>query len=83
MRISDGGAFVHANPGTVRFQGVTNVSHGCVNLSVSDAEWYFHLARRGDVVDVVHAQVGPVLYDPGMSDWNLSFHRWQSAAFDA
>ena len=78
VRISDGGAFVHANPGTVQFQGVSNVSHGCVNLSVADAEWYFHLAKRGDIVDVIHAAVGPVLYDPGMTDWNQSFERWRS-----
>ena len=78
VRISDGGAFVHANPATVRFQGSQNVSHGCVNLSLSDAEWYFHLARRGDVVNVMHASVGPQLSDPGMADWNLSFADWKS-----
>ncbi|GAC1443326.1 MAG: L,D-transpeptidase LdtMt2 [Mycobacteriales bacterium] len=83
VRISDGGAFVHANPGTVRFQGVQNVSHGCVNLSVSDAQWYFQLAKRGDVVDVVHASVGPDRSDPGMADWNVSLATWKLTALAA
>ncbi|MGZ6827166.1 MAG: Ig-like domain-containing protein, partial [Mycobacteriales bacterium] len=29
VRISNGGAFVHANPATTRVQGIANVSHGC------------------------------------------------------
>jgi len=77
VRISDGGAFVHANPATTRFQGRLNVSHGCVNLSLPDAAWFFSVARRGDVVDVTHAAVPPVLSDPGMADWNTPFDRWR------
>jgi lipoprotein-anchoring transpeptidase ErfK/SrfK len=82
VRISDGGAFVHANPATVQYQGVTNVSHGCVNLSVADAEWFYQQARLGDVVEVIHAKVGPLVSDPGMSDWNLSFREWGRTAYD-
>jgi lipoprotein-anchoring transpeptidase ErfK/SrfK len=78
VRISYGGAFVHANPATVLDQGVVNVSHGCVNLSVADAHWYYDLARRGDVVDVVNALVGPDRHDPGMRDWNTSFAAWSA-----
>lgn len=77
VRISNGGAFVHANPATVRFQGVQNVSHGCVNLSLSDAAWYFSVAHRGDVVDIVNAAVPPVQSDPGMQDWNMPFSQWE------
>lgn len=78
VRISYGGAFVHANPATVLDQGVVNVSHGCVNLSVADAHWYYDLARRGDVVDVVNALIGPDRNDPGMRDWNTSFAAWRA-----
>lgn len=77
VRISNGGAFVHANPATVKYQGRLNVSHGCVNLSLSDAQWFFTLAQRGDVVDVVHAAVGPLLSDAGMQDWNIPFSTWR------
>jgi lipoprotein-anchoring transpeptidase ErfK/SrfK len=71
VRISYGGAFVHAAPWSVNDQGHRNVSHGCVNLSTADAQWYFGLAQRGDVVDVVHSPAAPVLSDPGMVDWNV------------
>jgi lipoprotein-anchoring transpeptidase ErfK/SrfK len=76
VRISYGGAFVHSADWSVRDQGVRNVSHGCVNISPADAAWFFDLVKRGDVVDVVHAAVGPKLSDPGMSDWNIPFSDW-------
>jgi len=76
VRISYGGAFVHSADWSVRDQGVRNVSHGCVNMSPADAEWFFGLAKRGDVVNVIHASAKPVLYDPGMSDWNIPFSQW-------
>lgn len=78
VRISYGGAFVHAADWSVADQGVRNVSHGCVNLSPADAQWYFNLAKRGDVVDVIHSDSPPVLWDPGTSDWNIPFSRWAS-----
>ena len=80
VRISYGGAFVHSAPWSVSEQGVSNVSHGCVNLSPSDAEWFYGLAQPGDVVDVVNAKTPPVLSDPGMADWNLSWSQWLSGS---
>jgi lipoprotein-anchoring transpeptidase ErfK/SrfK len=77
VRISNGGAFVHANPATVRYQGSVNVSHGCVNTSVADAKWFYENSHLGDVVDVIHAAVGPVRWDAGMADWNYSWQTWQ------
>ncbi len=76
VRISNGGAFVHSADWSVRDQGVRNVSHGCVNMSPADAQWFFGLAKRGDVVDVIHAAAKPVLWDPGTSDWNIPFSEW-------
>lgn len=76
VRISNSGEFIHSAPGTVRQQGVTNVSHGCVNLAPADAAWFFPLARRGDVVQVVGSPRKPVSYDPGTSDWNIPFSDW-------
>ena len=76
VRISYGGAFVHSADWSVRDQGVRNVSHGCVNVSPADAAWFFDLVKRGDVVDVKNAAVGPKLSDPGMSDWNVPYRDW-------
>lgn len=76
VRISYGGAFVHAAPWSVGSQGQTNVSHGCVNLSTSAAKWFYGFSQRGDIVNVTHAVVGPDASDPGTADWNMSWASW-------
>jgi len=76
VRISYGGAFVHAAPWSVGEQGRVNVSHGCVNLSPSNATWFFYYSLRGDIVDVYNSGAAPDTADPGMSDWNMSWAQW-------
>jgi lipoprotein-anchoring transpeptidase ErfK/SrfK len=77
MRISNGGAFVHANPATVGVQGRTNVSHGCVNTSVADAKWFYDNTHLGDIVNIIHAAIPPVQSDAGMYDWNYTWEQWK------
>jgi lipoprotein-anchoring transpeptidase ErfK/SrfK len=76
VRISYGGAFVHAAPWSVRDQGITNVSHGCVNLSPANAQWFYAWSYRGDIVDVLNSSAAPDLSDPGMADWNYTWSQW-------
>jgi lipoprotein-anchoring transpeptidase ErfK/SrfK len=76
VRISDGGEFVHAAPWSVAQQGFTNVSHGCVNLSPANAEWFYKWALRGDVIDVYDGVRPPSATDPGTADWNMSWKQW-------
>ena len=52
-------------------QGHTNVSHGCMNLSPTNAEWFYKWALRGDIVDVYNSAAGANPADPGMADWNM------------
>ncbi len=78
VRISNSGTFTHGAPWSVASQGRANVSHGCINLSPADAKWYFDLAQRGDVVEVVGSTRGPLSYDAGSMDWNMSFAEWRS-----
>lgn len=70
VRISDGGAFVHYAPWSVRSQGRRPVSHGCVNVNLAPAIAFYQLSVPGDVVDVVNATAPPNRNDPGMADWN-------------
>jgi lipoprotein-anchoring transpeptidase ErfK/SrfK len=77
-RISNGGAFVHANPATVDVQGVRNVSHGCVNTSIADAKWFYDNTHLGDIVNIIHAAVPPNRSDAGMADWNYTFTEWET-----
>ena len=82
VRISNGGAFVHANPATVKYQGTLNVSHGCVNASIADAKWFYYNSHLGDIVNVIHAAVGPTRWDAGMADWNYTWATWQQGNLD-
>lgn len=50
VRISRRGLYVHSAPWALRSLGLENVSHGCVGLSPTDAEWYFDRVNIGDPV---------------------------------
>ena len=76
VRISYGGAFVHAAPWSVAEQGLVNVSHGCVNISTENATWFYYFSQRGDIVDVYNSAAAPDTADPGMADWNMSWKQW-------
>jgi lipoprotein-anchoring transpeptidase ErfK/SrfK len=76
VRISYGGAFVHAAPWSVADQGVVNVSHGCVNVAPANAQWFYNWSLRGDIVDVYNTTAAPDTADPGMADWNMSWKKW-------
>ncbi len=76
VRISDNGEFIHANPDTINQQGHTNVSHGCINLSLASANAYFHTAMVGDPVEVTGTQVklGPA--DGDIFDYAIDWNTW-------
>jgi len=79
VAITTGGEYVHSAPWSVDSQGHANVSHGCVNLSPSDAQWYFGFSRKGDIVEVTGSPRGPTSRD-GAADWNMTWAQWQSDA---
>ncbi|HVT22378.1 MAG TPA: Ig-like domain-containing protein [Mycobacteriales bacterium] len=76
VRISYSGEFVHAAPWSVGDQGNTNVSHGCVNLSTANAEWFYNWARRGDIIYVFNGVRPPSPTDGGTWDWNMPWKQW-------
>ena len=78
VRISNSGEFVHAAPWSVGSQGRANVSHGCVNVSTANAQWFYGFSRRGDVVNVVGS---PERLEPtnGLGDWNVPWEQWANA----
>ena len=51
-RISTDGIYLHQLNDTVWAQGNTNTSHGCLNLSGENAQWFFDFSQPGDVVEV-------------------------------
>ena len=79
VNISDGGEFVHAAPWSVGDQGRSNVSHGCINLSVANAIAFFNYSRVGDVVQVVGSPRPASLSDHGTMDWTTPWDQWAPA----
>jgi len=80
VRISNNGEFIHANPKTVADQGKTNVSHGCVNLSLKDAEAYFNSSLIGDPVEVTGTKISLSPKDGDVFDWTYSWKQWKNLA---
>jgi lipoprotein-anchoring transpeptidase ErfK/SrfK len=80
VRISNTGEFVHAAPWSVGSQGSANVSHGCVNLSVANATWFYNFSQRGDIVQVVGSPKKPNDWSLGVVDWNMPWSQWISGS---
>jgi lipoprotein-anchoring transpeptidase ErfK/SrfK len=77
VRMSNNGEFIHANPDTTGQQGASNVTHGCVNLSVGNAKAYYDTALYGDPVEVTGTPVAMSARDGDIWDWTLSWEQWQ------
>jgi lipoprotein-anchoring transpeptidase ErfK/SrfK len=80
VHISDSGEYVHAAPWSVGSQGVTNVSHGCINMSPANALTFFNFSRVGDVVEVINGPRPPAYLDHGVMDWSTAWSQWTPAA---
>jgi lipoprotein-anchoring transpeptidase ErfK/SrfK len=78
VRISNSGEFIHANPASNGAQGNANVTHGCINLSTSDAENYFGTALYGDPVEVTGTGVPLGPSDGDIYDWTIPWEQWQA-----
>jgi lipoprotein-anchoring transpeptidase ErfK/SrfK len=72
VHISDSGEYVHAAPWSVASQGHTNVSHGCVNISPTNALAFFKFSQVGDVVIIGGSPRPPVVGDHGVMDWSTA-----------
>lgn len=73
VRITNTGLYVHSAPWAVPAMGTENVSHGCISLSPTDAEWYYDTVHVGDPVIVragVAAHDGDKEADPRPSTQN-------------
>jgi lipoprotein-anchoring transpeptidase ErfK/SrfK len=77
--ISDSGEYVHAAPWSVSNQGVSNVSHGCINLSPANAAAFFAFSHVGDVVLVGGSPRPPALGDHGVMDWDTAWNGFAPA----
>ncbi len=78
VRISNNGEFIHANPASSGAQGNTNVTNGCINLSLGDAQQYFSSAIYGDPVEVTGTSIQLSYADGDIWDWAVGWDEWVS-----
>ncbi|MFI7665517.1 Ig-like domain-containing protein [Nocardia sp. NPDC049526] len=74
-RISTDGIYLHQLDSTVWAQGSQNLSHGCLNLSAANAQWFYNFAIPGDVVEVRNTGGAPLeVWQNG--DWGVPWDEW-------
>jgi lipoprotein-anchoring transpeptidase ErfK/SrfK len=76
VRISSNGEFIHSAPWSVTQQGRRNVSHGCINLSPSNAAAVFDAVLPGDPVDIVGTSRQLGSSDGDYYDWTIPWEAW-------
>lgn len=79
QRVTFTGEFLHAAPWSTYAQGSSNVSHGCVGMSVADAGWLYGLTHRGDPVEVT-GTTRTLEPGNGWTDWDVSFAEYKQAS---
>jgi lipoprotein-anchoring transpeptidase ErfK/SrfK len=77
-QMSYSGVFVHSAPWSVGAQGHTNTSHGCLNVSPSNAQWFYEHTKRGDIVQVLNTLGPPLSGTEGLGDWNIPWDQWHA-----
>jgi hypothetical protein len=75
VRFTYSGDYYHSAPWSVVNQGVSNVSHGCVNLAPADAETYYNMAIPGDPITITGSPKAGN-WDNGWTEWFLSWHQY-------
>lgn len=73
VKISQDGEYTHAAPWNHQL-GVRDESHGCLNLSTSDAEWMYEFSQPGDIVDVKGTPQDLAEWNSG--SWTVPWDQW-------
>lgn len=80
VRITNSGEYVHAASWNTGNIGSRNTSHGCTNLDVAAAKWFYGFAQIGDVVQYPNANTQGKTQPSwdGWGWWNLPWSQWQA-----
>ncbi|TAK70757.1 MAG: L,D-transpeptidase [Actinomycetota bacterium] len=76
VRLTPSGEYIHGAPWATGRIGRYNGSHGCTNLRVTDAKWFYDIVLPGDVVVTVGTgrRMEPT-NGPG-APWNIPWRVW-------
>src|SRR6202047_5354805 len=69
VRFDDSGDFVHSAPWSLDDQGKRDVSHGCINISPTNAKWFFDNFGAGDPIIVKNSSGVNYKKNDGSNDW--------------
>ena len=75
VHYTSGGQYVHSAPWSVASQGRANVSHGCINASPADAEWFYHFSQLGDIINIHNTGRPPDTSQLG-NEWSIPWETW-------
>lgn len=73
VKISNDGEYAHSAPWNNEL-GVRDLSHGCLNLSPADAQWFYDFSRPGDIVDVKGTPQQLAVWNSGA--WTVPWNQW-------
>ncbi|HEY7049493.1 MAG TPA: L,D-transpeptidase [Jatrophihabitantaceae bacterium] len=77
VRLTNSGEFVHAAAWNTGNIGSRSTSHGCTNLTVSDAKWFYGFSLIGDVVTYTNTGTSQQMPSwDGFGDWNVPWSIW-------
>jgi lipoprotein-anchoring transpeptidase ErfK/SrfK len=78
VRLTNSGEFVHAAAWNTGNIGSRSTSHGCTNLTVDDAQWFYNFSMIGDIVTYSNTGTSNVMPSwDGLGDWNVPWSQWQ------
>ena len=60
------------------FTVATDTSHGCLNVSPSNAEWFYDHSKSGDIVEVINTVGSTLPATEGLGDWNMPWPQWKA-----
>ena len=75
VRLTATGEFIHGAPWALYRLGKFNGSHGCTNLNVPDAEWFYYNSMPGDPVITSNTGRSMELWNM-FGDWAVNWTGW-------
>jgi lipoprotein-anchoring transpeptidase ErfK/SrfK len=78
VRMTNSGEFIHAASWNTGNIGSRSTSHGCTNLTVGAAQWFYNFSIIGDVATYVNTGTSNVMPSwDGYGDWNVTWSEWE------
>ena len=81
-QLSYSGIYVHSAPWALGALGSYNQSHGCINASYDNAQWFQNFVKRGDPVVVKNTAGGTLTPYDGLGYWNLDWEQRSGGSED-